>query len=215
MNNYEGRLKDLQKRINEYFRKITNQDIDYFSKLNSEDLIGLKKSLSDINNLLTLNITNNAADWICSYFKIDNINAAKIRREIDETKPNTRGYDIQVSEPYKIIAEVKCISPVNNGEKFGSAQWDAIMDDCRKLKNGKSSFKDSVSQYYKFLFLSDLGERTDHAIAQMLKSSKSISQVSFKKERHEIKRDIELFNPNINFSELSKEKIYLKTILMT
>lgn len=182
---YEGRNSDLKKRVNNHLKKLTGKDIDFYSRMNQSDLIELKTVLADINNVLTFRTTIAATNWLCDFFRIDMVSQSAILQVIDETKPNTKGFDIFIKKPHKIIAEVKCISPVNNGEKFGAAQWNAILDDCCKLKNGKGNLNDT-SKYYKFIFLLDLGTRTDEAIKKLLKSSKGTSDKPLRANRHGI-----------------------------
>jgi hypothetical protein len=211
MTNYEGRHIDLKNKINNHLKKLTGQDSDFYSRLDQSGLIELKNVLADIHNVLTFKTTVCAANWLCKFFKLDNSTKKKVLEIVDKTKPNTKGFDIIISEPYKIIAEVKCISPVNNGEKFGAAQWNSILDDFNKLKNGKGILLDT-SQYYKFLFLLDLGDRTDNAITQLLKASKGTSVKLLRANRHRIKEHISLMADKTKLLDIGFEKVYLKKI---
>lgn len=208
---YNGRNNDLKNRINKHLKKLTGQDVDFYSKFKQEDLIKLKTVLSDINNVLTFKTTITATNWLSDFFKIDVKTRKDILKTIDETKPNTKGFDIYISEPFRIIAEVKCISPVNNGGKFGAAQWNSILDDFHKLKNGKGTLPDT-SEYYKFVFLLDLGERTDQAINHLLKVSKGTSEVPLRANRHLVKKHISLLNGTEQAEDIGFEKVYLKKI---
>ena len=125
MTHYDGRHTDLKNRINKHLKKLTkqDQDFDFYSAMTQADLIELKTVLADINNVLTFKTTITAANWLCNLFGVDTETTKNILKIVDQIKPNTKGFDIHISEPYKIIAEVKCISPVNNGGKFGGAQW--------------------------------------------------------------------------------------------
>ncbi len=211
MTNYEGRNKDLKNRINTHLTKLTGERVDFYSKMTQLDFIELKTVLADIHNVLTFKTTISAANWLNKCFKFDKKLRTEILATIDKTKPNTKGFDILISEPYKIIAEVKCISPVNNGETFGAAQWNSILDDFHKLKNGKGSLSDT-SNYYKFVFLLDLGDRTDQAITKLLKTSKATSNNPLRENRHKIKEHICLLSDKDKMENLNFEKIYLKTI---
>jgi hypothetical protein len=208
---YNGRKNDLKNRINSHLKKLTGQDLDFYSKFKQDDLIELKTVLADINNVLTFRTTISATKWLCSLFKIDTKTQKEILKTIDQIKPNTKGYDIQISNPINILAEVKCISPVNNGRKFGSAQWNSILDDFHKLKNGKGVFTDT-SKYYKFVFLLDLGERTDQAINQLLRTSRGTSDIPLRTKRHLIKAHISLLTGFEKADDLGFEKVYLKKI---
>ncbi len=174
MTQYQGRNIDLKDRINKHLSKLTGEERDFYSSMTQSDFIGLKTVLADINNVLTFQATISAANWLCIFFRLDLKSTSDILDTVDQTKPNTGGFDIFINAPYKIIAEVKCIAPINNGGKFGAAQWNSILDDLYKLKNGKGRLVDTT-QHYKFLFLLNLGERTDQAILQLLKISKGTS----------------------------------------
>ena len=213
MTHYDGRHTDLKNRINKHLKKLTkhDQDFDFYSAMTQNDLIELKTVLADINNVLTFKTTISAANWLCKFFNIDANSKTKILETVDKTKPNTKGFDILITEPYQIIAEVKCISPVNNGGKFGAAQWNSILDDFHKLKNGKGVLLDT-SKYYKFLFLLDLGDRTDQAITQLLRISKGTSDKPLRANRHQIKEHISVLLDIEKLSGLSFDKVYLKKI---
>jgi hypothetical protein len=211
MTHYDGRNTDLKNRINKHLKKLTGQDIDFYSGMTQIDLIELKTVLADINNVLTFKTTISAANWLCNFFGLDTDTQKNILETVDKTKPNTKGFDIHVLEPYKVIAEVKCISPVNNGGKFGAAQWNSILDDFHKLKNGKGVLLDT-SKYYKFLFLLDLGDRTDQAITQLLRISKGTSDKPLRANRHQIKEHISLLGDTEKLENLSFDKVYLKKI---
>lgn len=213
MKNYEGRHSALKKKINGHLHKLTGNDFDFYSGLSQTDLIELKTALSDINNVLTFKTTISAANWLCNYFFIDRKSKERILQVIDKTKPNTKGFDIKIDEPVKILAEVKCISPVNNGEKFGAAQWNSILDDFYNLKNGKGKW-DDTSGYYKFLFLLDLGDRTDNAVKQLLQISKGTSDKPLRLNRHEIKTHISLFTEDLTVRKLRLDKVYLKKMII-
>ena len=211
MKNYDGRNINLKNRINEHLKKLTNIDYDFYSNMSQEVIIGLKSVLSDINNVLTFKLTITSTIWLCNFFEVDEQTRQNILKTIDDTKPNTKGFDIHFPKPFKIIAEVKCISPVNEGGKFGAAQWNSILDDFHKLKSGKGKLLDT-SQYYKFLFLIDLGERTDQAVTHLLRTSKAISERPIRVSRHQIKEHIELIDESCKLADLSFEKVYLKKL---
>lgn len=211
MTHYDGRERDLKNRINKHLQKLTGKDIDFYSNMTQSDLIELKTVLADINNVLTFKTTITAANWLCNIYGIDKDTKKNILETVDQIKPNTKGFDIHISEPYKIIAEVKCISPVNNGGKFGGAQWNSILDDCHKLKNGKGVLLDTT-KYYKFLFLLDLGGRTDQAITQLLRISKGKSDKPMRATRHQVKEHILLLNGTEKFENLELDKVFLKKI---
>jgi hypothetical protein len=209
MRNYEGRQKDLAEKLNSHLTKLTGVKKDYYSKLSQEDLAELKTVLSDINNVFTLRLTLTATEWLCKAFKITNKVKAEIIKEIDSVKPNTNGFDIKIDK-YKIVAEVKCVFPSNNSDKYLAAQRNGILDDAIKLINGKRQLLDT-SDYYKFLFIINVGQRTNEAIKTLLKPSKGTSDKPMRKYRHEIKNSIVLFEEQ-TLQHLAKDKVYLKTL---
>ena len=111
---------------------------DYYSLLTFEQKIELKVLLSNINNIITLKLTVILAEWICNKYSLDNVVRTDIIRYINSQKPNSNGYDIELSNP-NIVAEIKCLNPINSGERFGSAQKSALKNDIEGLINGKSS----------------------------------------------------------------------------
>ncbi|MBS1669550.1 MAG: hypothetical protein JST58_19415 [Bacteroidetes bacterium] len=210
MAHYEGRIRDLKNRVNQHLKKLTGQEIDYFSKMKQGDLVELKTVLADINNVLTLQMTFAAAKWISKYFSIDQTVENKILQKVDNTKPNTKGFDIHITEPYRIIAEVKCISPVNDGGIFGTAQHDSIMNDFHNLFHGKGNLLDTTN-YFKFLFLIDLGDRTDQAITKLIKVTKGTTPIANK--FNYLKKDkIFILTDDIALDKLDSKKLYLKKI---
>lgn len=213
MKQYQGRNTDLKNRINSHLSKLTGIHKDYYSGLDSSDLLELKTVLADIHNVLTLKMTNAAAKWLCRFFEFDKNTRKEVLENIDKASPNQKGFDIHIEKPYKIVAEVKCISPVNEGNRFGAAQRNAILDDLSKLKNGKESVPDT-SLYYKFLFMIDLGERTEQAILALLKESKIRIEKSYRIERNEIKKYVRILSHQKPV-ELNVKDVYLKTLPMS
>lgn len=213
MKNYEGRNIDLKNKINHHLSKLTRIEADYYSKLNQRDLIELKNVLADINNVLTFKMTISATNWICDYFELSELERAEILKKVDETKPNTNGFDIHINNKYKIVAEVKCISPVNNGEKYGAAQRASILEDFQKLQNGKPSVSDTT-EYYKFMFLINLGNRTDKALDNLLKQTNLRVETKVRKNRNEVKNKVLIFSDELKRKDLKLEKIYCKQIIV-
>jgi hypothetical protein len=214
MTNYIGRQQDLKTKLNRHLTKITGQEKDYYQALSQADLAELKNVLSDINNVFTLKLTLTATEWLCQNFSVASKLKKDILNRIDEIKPNTNGFDILINEPnLKIVAEVKCVFPSNNGSKYFAAQRNSILDDAYKLVNGKKQLPDT-NKYHKFLFIIYDGQRTDLALDTLLKPSKGTSDKEIRKNRHEIKVKIELLKDK-TISELSTEKVYLKTLPIT
>lgn len=154
---YSRRL-DLEEKFNSYWNKAlkTNGE-DYLKRLTTNDLVEMKKAISNINNLITLRVTLGFIDEICRMDIVNNEQAERMRKEVDEQHPNTNGFDVQDKE-CRIIAEIKCNIPV--GEKsFGAAQKNALKKDLQGLRNGKTKGDiDNVDNYYKFMVIQDVSK---------------------------------------------------------
>ena len=146
------REEELKNRLNNFFiTQFSLPEDDYYSRLDSEKIISLKKALSDINNLLTMKITISFVNWITKKFNLSQESEEKIMNEILSTKPSTNGYDIVSDEIVKLIAEVKCNIPINAGKKYGSAQRNGITKDLNNLLYGKTKSKFDTNEYLKFM----------------------------------------------------------------
>ena len=156
-NNLEySRQLDLEEKFNSYWNKAlkTNGE-DYLKRLTTNDLVEMKKAISNINNLITLRVTLGFIDEIYRLGIVNHEQAERMRKEVDEQHPNTNGFDVQDKE-CRIIAEIKCNIPV--GEKsFGAAQKIALKKDMQGLRNGKTKGDiDNVDNYYKFMVIQDV-----------------------------------------------------------
>ena len=151
-----SRQLDPEEKFNRYWNQAlkTNGE-DYLKRLTINDLVEMKKAISNINNLITLKVTLGFIDEICRLGIVNNEQAERMRKEVDEQHPNTNGFDVQ-DEECRIIAEIKCNIPV--GEKsFGAAQKNALKKDLQGLRNGKTKGDvDNVDSYYKFMVIQDV-----------------------------------------------------------
>jgi hypothetical protein len=206
MKEYSGRRKNLKGKINHHLTKLTGKEADYFAKLKHKDLLELKSVLTDIHNVLTLRLTLQAVRWLGKKFSFEKSVIKDTIIFIDGIKPNTSGFDIKIDEPKKIIAEVKCIVPVNDGDQYGGAQWNGILDDAIKLKKGNKKLSET-SGYLKFIFLLDLGAKTNKAIEKLLKDSRSKSDNQKRIDRHAVKKHIELLDKSSE--KLNLDKVYV------
>ncbi|MBR4177237.1 MAG: hypothetical protein IKQ53_07540 [Bacteroidales bacterium] len=151
-----SRQLDLEEKFNRYWNQALKTDgEDYLKRLTTNDLVEMKKAISNINNLITLKVTLGFVDEICRLGIVNNEQAIRIKEDIDEQHPNTNGFDVQDMD-CKIIAEIKCNIPV--GEKsFGAAQKNALKKDLQGLRNGKTKGDiDNVADYYKFMVIQDV-----------------------------------------------------------
>lgn len=192
----------LQARINSHLSRITGIKKDYYQSLSISDIFELKTVLADINNTLTYKTTMYAAEWLIDFFQLDKVDSEKLLDQIKITKPNSNGFDIYIiNENLKVIAEVKCINPINLGHKFGSAQKNSIISDFEKLNNGKikrsgDTIIDNTNDFYKILFFLDNDNRVSTAIHNLVK------RTVFK---------LKIITTE-SFSMMDKEHIYIKIL---
>ena len=213
MTAFNLRSVQLKTKINAHLTKITGQPNDYYEKLSSSDIVELKNVLSDIHNLLTFKMTISAANWLSNFFKLNQIESKQLLAEIDNTSPNAKGFDIFTLKPHKIVAEVKCISPMNLGAKFGAAQRNLIIKDFNNLKNGKFP-QLGTTDFYKFLFLIDLGDRSFDAMKALMKESKIRISNPEREQRNEIRKHIILLDEGASLPQLNLDKIYIQILKM-
>lgn len=209
-----NRTEALQSKLNSFFYSITHENRDYFSNLSNNELIRLKSVLTDVNNILTLKATFAFALWMVNFFDLPPSVGETLLEKVNRTKPNTNGFDIELPEE-KIVAEIKCIIPINGGNYFGQAQKNAILDDAIKLTNGKRSIPDTTD-YFKIIGLVDLGERTDLAIKDLLVEVKNMSTSDKKRqERHAIVKNLVFLDDNLmNLDDLTSHHVFIKPIII-
>lgn len=211
--NEYNRTNDLKKKLNEFIYSITKVKSDYFAELKQEEFIDLKSAVSDINNIFTLKLTLAFAKWLKELFRFDDEKYQEIINAIDRMSPNANGFDIKIEE-LKILVEIKAVVPINNGNYYGAAQRNSILSDAIKLKEGKGKNQDT-DNYYKFIGVIDIGEKTDKAIEKILTpypEDKIRTEDEKRLKMHKVVKDMEWINEERKIEELSKRKIYIKKI---
>ena len=128
--------------------------VDYYSRLSIDQVLELKATLSDINNIVTLRLAVSLGEWICNRFNLPSSKLKEIGETISASKPNANGYDLELHDP-NIIAEVKCNIPINGGNAYGAQQRDGLIRDIKGLLNGKSKSARDISNSVKLLALYD------------------------------------------------------------
>jgi HPt (histidine-containing phosphotransfer) domain-containing protein len=212
INSIYNRTNELKDKLNKLIQNFTSSDIDYFEELTQAELIDLKLALSDVNNVLTLKTTLACSEWLSSFFDLEQSEKDEIDRQVNSVKPNTNGYDIEVNGKHKIVVEIKCIVPINNGNYYGAAQRNSILDDAIKLKSGKKVISDT-SEFYKIIGLIDLGEKTDRAIEKLMTPAKKIRTSSaIRLKRHDVVSSLKVIDDSMCLDDLNVENIYIKKI---
>lgn len=206
------RTARLKVDLNSFLQKLTGNSIDYYSSLSQQQLIDLKLTLSDVNNVMTLKTTLSLMKWLIPFLGLSPKEKRKQIDKINTVKPNTNGYDIEINSTQKLIAEVKCIIPINHGTYYGAAQRNSILDDGVKLMRGKKRIKNTRS-YIKLIGLIDIGAKTDMAIKKLMTPAKNIrTKDKIRLARHEIVPLLKLITNRNKLNDLSKKYIYIKKI---
>lgn len=162
------RSEKLKEAYNAYWQTTLNVNDDLFSKMSLGGFVNLKKAVSNINNIITLETTKQFVEHLVDKSIVTITQADKMKQLVEATNANTNGFDIEYplkrdddslngfqEGELKIIAEVKCCIPADKSS-YGAAQEDSIIADVKYLAEGKTKSlltKEDISQYYKFLVL--------------------------------------------------------------
>ncbi|WP_136526010.1 hypothetical protein [Geomonas ferrireducens] len=205
------RSEDLRARMNNFLQSITGTNISYFDTFTPDNLIKLKTALSDINNVMTLKLTLACADWVCDFFNLTDNDRNELIERIENTKPNSNGYDI-VLEKCKTVIEIKCTVPINGGQQYGPAQWGSILKDAVKLEKGIRGLPDTTS-YFKIICLLDLGINTDQAIDRLIREVKRrTTESKARKELLDVVERLRVITTGDKKEQLSTHHVYIRPL---
>lgn len=154
-----NRKDDLSSAFNDFWRKALNSKEDYYSKLTLKEFVHLKKAITNINNIITMLVTESFVKTLHKDGVISTPQQSEMLEQLYETHANTNGFDVEYSAgQMKIVAEVKCNIPVNENS-FGAAQENSIMDDVDHLFHSKKKSdltSVDIQDYYKFMVFLDV-----------------------------------------------------------
>ena len=154
-----NRKDDLSSAFNDFWRKALNSNEDYYSKLTLKEFVNLKKAITNINNIITMLVTESFVKTLHKDGVISTPQQSKMLEQLYETHANTNGFDVEHSAgQMKIVAEVKCNIPVNE-TSFGAAQENSIMEDVDHLFHSKKKSdltSEDIQDYYKFMVFLDV-----------------------------------------------------------
>ena len=196
-----SRVEDLSEKFNSFWNNYFHDEKDYFKELTISNLVSLKKTVSNINNIITLRVTNQFVEYLHSEGIITASQKEEVLSNVDKIHPNSNGYDVKLTYPeIKIIAEVKCCIPAGTNS-YGAAQEESIFTDIELLLDGKSKSGikegDNIKEYYKFMVLM-AGEKVETSIAKLL--------VKLKKDPG---KKVELYTSK---NDLRKDTVYVVSI---
>ena len=162
----ESREQSLKTSFNDFWRDVfkNNQQLreyDFYNQLTVSQFIKLKNVLSNINNIITMKLTELFVD------ELDLISKDKkpeAKRKVQEISANENGYDLvyTLDDNNSIIAEVKCNIP-NKKRRFDGGQITNLIENLSGLLKPKdlSVSKDDLSKAYKFMVLLDVDGARD------------------------------------------------------
>lgn len=168
------RTEILQESFNGFINEVVgNQnEEDYYSRLSVNDFVQLKKTLSQINNIITLQVTLAFVEMLHTAGIVNKNQYDKFHQDIENVSANANGYDVcymgKIGDADGIIAEVKCNIPIENkqveSKQFGAAQITNMKKDVDGLLYGKSKASEiDPKNYLKFLVLLDDGSKVREA----------------------------------------------------
>jgi len=172
----------LRSRLNAFLhQRLRLPDKDYYADLDQETLWELKSVLSDINNIFTMKVCLGFVQWLSKSLGLSDSVRQHIEYSTLRNSPNANGYDVEISDPINVIAEVKCNVPINRGAVYGPAQRNGIAKDVESLIRGKNKSRMVPDECLKFLVLSDtpnIRQATKHFFKNMRKHQDKIVFVS-------------------------------------
>ena len=191
-----NRKNELLEAFNDFWQKALNSNEDYYSKLTLKEFVDLKKAVANINNIITMLVTESFVHTLHKDSVISTSQQSEMLKQLFETHANTNGFDVEYSDKQmKIVAEVKCNIPVNE-TSFGAAQENSIMDDVDHLFHSKKKSDLTpkvIQEYYKFMVFLDV--ENVHVAAQKLiqKLTKKGYQIAEYTPKTKLQKDIVYF----------------------
>ena len=154
-----NRKDDLSSAFNSFWQEALNSKEDYYSKLTLKEFVNLKKAITNINNIITMLVTESFVKTLHKDGVISTPQQSEMLEQLFETHANTNGFDVEYSAgQMKIVAEVKCNIPVNE-TSFGAAQENSIMEDVDHLFHSKKKSdltSEDIQDFYKFMVFLDV-----------------------------------------------------------
>ena len=191
-----NRKDDLSSAFNDFWRKALNSNEDYYSQLTLKEFVNLKKAITNINNIITMLVTESFVKTLHKDGVISTPQQSKMLEQLYETHANTNGFDVEYNAgQMKIVAEVKCNIPVNE-TSFGAAQENSIMEDVDHLFHSKKKSdltSEDIQDYYKFMVFLDVEKvrvSTQKLIQKLTKKGYQIAEYTPKTK---LQKDIVYF----------------------
>lgn len=191
-----NRKDDLSSAFNSFWQEALNSKEDYYSKLSLKEFVHLKKAITNINNIITMLVTESFVKTLHTDGVISTPQQSEMLEQLYETHANTNGFDVEYNAgQMKIVAEVKCNIPVNE-TSFGAAQENSIMEDVDHLFHSKKRSdltSEDIQDFYKFMVFLDVEKvrvSTQKLIQKLTKKGYQIAEYTPKTK---LQKDIVYF----------------------
>ena len=191
-----NRKDDLSGAFNSFWQEALNSKEDYYSKLTLKEFVNLKKAITNINNIITMLVTESFVKTLHKDGVISTSQQSEMLEQLFETHANTNGFDVEYSAgQMKIVAEVKCNIPVNE-TSFGAAQENSIMEDVDHLFHSKKKSdltSEDIQDFYKFMVFLDVENvrvSTQKLIRKLTKKGLNVTEYTLKTK---LQKDIVYF----------------------
>ena len=191
-----NRKDDLSSAFNDFWRKALNSNEDYYSKVTLKEFVHLKKAITNINNIITMLVTESFVKTLHKDGVISTPQQSKMLEQLYETHANTNGFDVEYNAgQMKIVAEVKCNIPVNE-TSFGAAQENSIMEDVDHLFHSKKRSdltSEDIQDFYKFMVFLDVEKVRVSTQKLIQKLTKKAYQIAEYTPKTKLQKDIVYF----------------------
>lgn len=205
-NREETLMKNFVSALNEVFKNdFFEFKKDAYKKISAGKFVSLKKALSNINNIVTLKVTNLFIEQLVNDEFIGKDQGSRMKADVNSISANANGYDVEYTtdkeDERNILAEVKCNIPVGK-TTFGSKQKDGILKDIEGLLNGKekSKLKAKVGSYFKFMVFMNYEEDgcdVEKSVENLLEGYNKDNVKWYSKEYDKGKNDCGLTTGNV------------------
>lgn len=209
-NREETLMKNFVSALNEVFKNdFFEFKKDAYKKISAGKFVSLKKALSNINNIVTLKVTNLFIKKLVKDGFVDITQEVAMKVNVNNNSANANGYDVEYtankSKEKNILAEVKCNIPVGK-EHFGSAQKAGILKDIEGLLKGEKKSKSNVktSDYYKFMVFMkyDVDCDVEKSVKDLLKGYKYKDNVKWYSKEYDKEKKKDYYG-------LTKDYVYI------
>ena len=209
---------DSRQAFNELWTRVLDlpKKTDVYARLSIEDFIVLKECISNVNGLITQQVTLSFIDWLGKQHLLSLKEVEEEKNKLSNVSAYANGFDVDIdaTKTHKhIVGEVKCNLPTSP-EKFSVMQKKGIIKDLMYMskpsyKKGKK--KSDLKDTYRFMVLLDYKSETKDvraAMQNLLEYTKEHESISISHITYKFcdMSEIETYSPT---TKLDTDKIYI------